>query len=133
MNNKHKSSANNEAVLDRRFLHMVELLNLYLNHFPNHEKHGLALKIRNVAYEMYELIVESQKRYHKKTTLTNLDIKHEQLRMLIRLAFELGYFDFKGRGSEKSEATGRKRYLAISDKVDEIGRIIGGWIKSQKT
>lgn len=133
MNNKHKSSANNEAVLDRRFLQMVKLLNLYLNHFPNHEKYGLALKIRNVAYEMYELIVESQKRYHKKTTLTNLDIKHEQLRMLIRLAFELEYFNFKGKGSESSEATGRKRYLAISDKVDEIGRIIGGWIKSQKT
>lgn len=132
MNNKHKSSANNEAVLDRRFLQMVQLLNLYLNHFPNHEKYGLALKIRNVAYEVYELIVESQKRYHKKTTLTSLDIKHEQLRMLIRLAFELGYFNFKGKGSESSEATGRKRYLAISDKVDEIGRIIGGWIKSQK-
>lgn len=133
MNNKHKSSANNEAVLDRRFLQMVKLLNLYLNHFPKHEKFGLALKIRNVAYEVYELIVESQKRYHKKTTLTNLDIKHEQLRMLIRLAFELGYFNFKGKGSEKSGETGRKRYLAISDKVDEIGRIIGGWIKSQKT
>lgn len=122
--------SNDEAVLDRRFLQMMKLLNIYLNHFPGHERHGLALKIRNTAYEVYEYIVEGQKRYHKKTTLTNLDIKHEQLRMLIRLAFELGYFNRENKTVKDSEAVGRKRYLAISVKIDEIGRIIGGWMKS---
>lgn len=51
---------------------MMKLLNIYLNHFPSHEKHGLALKVRSTAYDMYDYIVEAQKRYHKKTTLTNL-------------------------------------------------------------
>ncbi len=122
--------SNDEAVLDRRFLQMMKLLNIYLNHFPGHERHGLALKIRNTAYEVYEYIVEGQKRYHKKTTLTNLDIKHEQLRTLIRLAFELGYFNRESKTVKDNEAVGRKRYLAISVKIDEIGRIIGGWMKS---
>ena len=47
------------------------------------------------AYGMYGYLVEAQKRYHKKTALTNLDIAHEQVRMLWRLAFELGYLGFK--------------------------------------
>lgn len=59
-------AANSESKLDRRFIQTVQLLNIYLNHFPSHERHGLALKIRMTAYEMYDYIVEAQKRYHKK-------------------------------------------------------------------
>jgi len=38
-------------------------MNVYLNHFPKHEKYALANRIRNTAYEVYELIMEGQKRY----------------------------------------------------------------------
>jgi len=78
-----------EATLDRRFVEFAKLLNTYLNHFPRHEKYGLALQIRNAAYDVYGYIVESQKRYQKKTSLTNLDVRHEQLRMFVRLAHGL--------------------------------------------
>jgi ssDNA-specific exonuclease RecJ len=103
-------------------------MNIYLNHFPAHEKYGLALEIRRAAYDVYALIVECQKRYHKKTTLTNLDIRHEQLRMLIRLANELNYFGFKDGKHTDNKAQSEKRYLTISAMIDEIGRMIGGWI-----
>jgi len=43
-----------------------KLMNVYLNHFPKHEKYALANRIRNTAYEVYELIMEGQKRYFKK-------------------------------------------------------------------
>lgn len=76
-------AVDSEANLDRKFVLTMKLLNIYLNHFPSHERHGLALRIRNTAYEMYDYVIEAQKRYHKKTTLTNLDIKHEQLRMQV--------------------------------------------------
>lgn len=68
-----------EARLDRKFIEFARLMNIYLNHFPKHEKYGLALEIRRAAYEVYGFIVEAQKRYQKKTTLTHLDIRHEQL------------------------------------------------------
>jgi ssDNA-specific exonuclease RecJ len=84
-----------EAQLDKKFIEFVKLLNIYLNHFPAHEKYGIALEIRRAAYDVYALIIECQKRYHKKTTLSSLDIRHEQLRMLVRLSNELGYFKFK--------------------------------------
>ncbi len=125
-------AVDSEANLDRKFIQTMRLLNIYLNHFPTHERHGLALKIRNTAYDLYDLIVEAQKRYHKKTTLTNLDIKHEQLRMQVRLAFELGYFGHPKSDKITQEQLNTKRYLSISMKVDEIGKIIGGWIKSSR-
>lgn len=123
-----------EARLDRKFIQFAKQMNLYLNHFPKHEKYGLSQEIRRKAYECYGLIVEAQKRYHKKTALTSLDVSHEQLRMLLRLAFELGYFGFK-EGAEMPKGalgTAEHRYLALSRMVDELGRMIGGWIVNEK-
>jgi L-lactate utilization protein LutC len=125
-------AVDSESNLDKKFIQTMRLLNIYLNHFPSHEKHGLALKIRQTAYDMYDFIVEAQKRYHKKTTLTNLDIKHEQLRMQVRLAFELSYFGHPKTEKISVQKLNAKRYLVISASIDEIGKIIGGWIKSLK-
>lgn len=123
-----------EAQLDRKFAEFAKLMNIYLNHFPRHEKYALSQQIRATAYEVYGLIVEGQKRYHKKTTLTNLDIRHEQLRMLLRLAHELGYFEFKDgkKEDERPAQIADRRYLAISKMVDELGRMIGGWIAEDR-
>ena len=118
-----------EAKLDRKFVELAKLMNIYLNHFPKHEKYALAQEIRRTAYAMYGYIVEAQKRYHKKTALTNLDVCHEQFRMLINLAHALNYFAFKdGARTDRPETTAEHRYLALSRLVDEMGRMIGGWI-----
>ena len=123
-----------EARMDARFTDFAKQMNLYLNHFPKHEKFGLAQTIRCKAYELYGFVIEAQKRYQKKTSLTNADIAHEQLRMLIRLAYELGYFAFKDgtKIDNGLERTATHRYLAISRMVDELGRLIGGWIVADK-
>lgn len=121
-----------EAMLARKFIELAKLMNIYLNHFPSHEKYGLSNRIRNSAYAVYDLIVECQKRYHKKTTLTQLDIAHEQLRMQLYLAYELGYFRYKdGRTDENAVEVEAHRWQAISKLVDELGRMIGGWIKHE--
>lgn len=111
-------------------MEMVKLLNIYLNHFPKHERYSLAGRIRNTAYEMYDLISAAQKRYYKKTSLTELDIVHERLRMQIYLAYELGYLNYKdGKHAGNLEAN---RVRAIGGLVDELGKMIGGWIKKIK-
>jgi four helix bundle protein len=116
----------------RKFIEFAKLMNIYLNHFPKHEKYALADRIRNTAYQVYDLITEGQKKYHKKTTLTTLDIAHEQLRMQLYLAYELGYFRFKdGSKTDDAEALEAHRWQAISKMVDELGRMIGGWIRNE--
>lgn len=121
-----------EAILNRKFMEMIKLLNIYLNHFPRFEKYALTNNIRNTAYEIYDLITECQKRYYKKTSLTELDIKHQKLRMQIYLANELGYFSFKD-GKNDKEVDSIHRYMAISRLIDEIGKIIGAWINKLKS
>jgi hypothetical protein len=108
-------------------MEMMKLLNTYLNHFPRHEKYALSNNIRNTAYSIYDLITECQKRYHKKTSLTELDVKHQKLRMQVYLANELDYFRFKD-GKPHVGVDAPKRFMAISRLIDEIGKIIGAWI-----
>jgi four helix bundle protein len=112
----------------------LKLLNIYLNHFPRHEKYALANNIRSTAYAVFDFVTEGEKRYLKKTTLTNLDIAHEKLRMQLYLAHELGYFRFKD-GKQTDEhflEREQNRYQAITQVNDEIGKMIGGWIKKIK-
>ena len=119
-----------EAELNQKFIETAKLMNIYLNHFPRFEKYALSQQIRQCMYEVYALMVEGQKRYHKKTTLSNLDIRHEQWRMLVNLANSLGYFEFKdGKEADKSpQKMAAHRFLAISRLIDELGRMVGGWI-----
>ena len=119
-----------EAGMNRKFMEMIKLLNIYLNHFPKFEKYALANNIRNTAYELYDLITECNKRYFKKTTITNLDIVHQKLRMQIYLANELGYFAFIN--GKKEESNPEQKYMAIERHIDELGRMIGVWIKKEK-
>ena len=52
--------------------------------------------------------------------------------MQIVLANELGYFAFKDGKCVPDKASPEHRYMAISRLVDELGRMIGAWIKKVK-
>ena len=125
------NGVNPESSLHTKMLALIKLANIHLNHFPKHEKFSLCSQIRNNLYEIYNLITECNKRYHKKTTLTVLDIKHEQSRMMFKLAHELGYYNYKNGAKILSENESNRRYLAINKMIDEVGLMIGGWIKKE--
>ncbi len=90
---------------------LIKLANVNLNHFPRHEKYGLSQQIRNTMYDVYNLIIEGEKRYHKKTSLTELDVKHQQLRMMLKLAYELDYFKYHNGKTDRSQTETDRRYL----------------------
>lgn len=116
-----------EAGLHRKLVLFGVQLEGYLLHFPHCHKYTITQAIRQAFIDVYNLVTECQKRYQKRTTLTQLDIRHEQLRMLLNLAHELGLFGFTA-GRKDAEAPGERRHLVILRMVDEIGRMIGGWI-----
>jgi hypothetical protein len=125
-----KQTIHAEAGLHRKLVLFAVALEGYLAHFPNCHKHSLTQAIRVAFVDVYNLVTEAQKRYQKKTTLTQLDIRHEQLRMLINLAHELGLFDFSA-GRKDTSAPGDRRHLVILRLVDELGRMIGGWVNQE--
>ena len=116
-----------EAGLHRKLVLFAVQLEGYLCHFPHCHKYSLTQAIRQAFVDVYNLVTEAQKRYHKKTTLTQLDIRHEQLRMLLNLAHELGLFNFSAGRADTSNP-GAHRHLVMLRLVDELGRMIGGWV-----
>ena len=88
-----------------------------LRQFPTFERHVLAAEMRQSMLGLLRLIVVCNKRDHKKTTLQELDAELDLLRCQVRLAKDLGYLDFK-------------KYETWAKHNDEIGRMVGGWIKS---
>jgi len=109
---------------------MIKLINIQLRHFPRHERYALCQEIRVAAYGCYNVIVECHKRHHNKTALTRLDIQHEQLRMLVHLAFEMGYYEYKDGKRQATEQEALRRYTAASVLINELGAMIGGWLRS---
>lgn len=70
---------------------MIKYGYVVLKQFPRYEKHGLAAEIRATMWRTHRLIVTALKRYHKKTTLTDLDVELTLLKRQARLSKELGH------------------------------------------
>lgn len=126
----HTRSIHAQAGLHRKLVLFGAQLELYLAHFPSHHKYVMAQQLRQAYVDVYNLVTEAQKRYHKRTTLTQLDVRHEQLRMLLLLAHELGLFNFS-KGKQDAEQPGEHRALVMLRLVDELGRMIGGWLQKE--
>ncbi len=98
---------------------MIIYGNVCLKEFPKHEKHVMAASIRSSMHRLLELIVRANKKYHKKTTLQDIDVELELLRTYIRVAAD-----------PKIKYLPIKKYENWSKLLNEIGRMLGGWIKS---
>lgn len=79
----------------------------------------MASEIKGSMYRLLRLIVEANKKYHKKTTAQNIDIELEILRTFIRLAADknLKYLPLN-------------KYENWAKMLNEIGRMLGGWMKT---
>lgn len=107
-------------VIYEKTLEMIEYGTIALRQFPKYEKFVLAAMIRQQMYDILKLVVETNKRHHRKTALTELDIAHETLRHLVDLAYRrLKYID-------------QKKYLLWMERINEVGKLLGGWIRSQR-
>jgi four helix bundle protein len=88
-----------------------------LRQFPKSERHVLSQEIRATMLAILRLIIVANRRYFKKTTMQELDAELDILRSQIRIAMELQFLPFQ-------------KYEVWSRHVDEIGRMVGGWMKS---
>ena len=96
---------------------MIRYGYIALRQFPKTERYTLAANIRNCMHDLLRLIITANKRYFKKTTIQDLDIELEILRSYIRLSYTAGFLPFK-------------KYEVWAKLINEIGCMVGGWIKS---
>jgi four helix bundle protein len=84
--------------------------------FPKSQRFLMASRLEELMVGILEKIVHANEAQDKSPILKELSALLERLRILIRLSNDLTYIDFK-------------RYERLSLGVDEIGRMLGGWIK----
>lgn len=85
--------------------------------FPKAEKYALGQKIKQTAMDFLDQIIRANGAQNKKPYLEEAAQLLEILRIYVRLSFDLSLISLK-------------RYELLSGKIDEIGRMLGGWRKS---
>lgn len=97
-------------------------LDFYIINFPKQHKYSLGQKIEITAIEFLEEIFRASqvKKQEKAPFLRIASVKLNLLRLFVRLAKDVRALDMKG-------------YLKLQVIIEEIGRMLGGWLKSLAT
>lgn len=115
-----------EFKIKEKIYEMIRYGSPALLQFPKTERFELAGRIRSRMYSMLELAVVIEKKYYKKTTLQDLDVELDVLRHLIRLAADRKLYP------NNAPCLPFKKYEYWAKLLDEIGRMIGGYLKTVK-
>jgi hypothetical protein len=87
-----------------------------LEKFPRSQKFLLGDRMQGTALDIIEGLVEATFTRNRLPVLRAVNLKLEQLRYLFRLATDLKFLD-------------PRRYEHAARAIDEIGRLVGGWLK----
>lgn len=90
-----------------------------VHQFPKMERHLLCADLRACTTQLLRLAVVAWKRRQKAAALFDLDVEIEVFRQLVRKAHRLHYIN-------------TQRLDVWMRHVNEIGRIVGAWIKHEK-
>jgi hypothetical protein len=91
-----------------------------LNHtgkFPKSHRFSVAVKLENAALDFIEFTSVANTRQNKLPLLKEADEALLKLRLLFRLSYEMRFINFNS-------------YEHGSQRLAELGRLLGGWIKN---
>lgn len=87
--------------------------------FPRSHRFVLGERIESLVLEILELLVEAAYTRDKAALLKRAGIQLEKLRYLIRISKDLKFLSLR-------------RYEFVSGQIDEVGRMVGGWLRQQE-
>ena len=87
--------------------------------FPRSQKFVLGDRIESIALDVLERLIEATYTRGREALLAQANLGVEKLRYLMRIASEPHYLDLR-------------RYEHAARALDEIGRMVGGWIKAHR-
>ena len=104
------------------FVEWMEFLSWLLattEKFPKHVRFTLSQRIENLALDVVEDLVEARYTRSKKDVLRRANLRLEKIRVLLRICHTKHYLPNKG-------------YRHAMTKVEDVGRMLGGWVKQQE-
>ena len=90
-----------------------------VDRFPRRQKFLLGDRIQSTALAGLERLVEATFTRSRSRLLDRVNVDLDKLRLLLRLAKELGYLD-------------ARRYEHAARRIDEVGRLVGGWRRAHR-
>lgn len=88
--------------------------------FPKKVRFTFSNRMNNLALDIVENLVEARYSRSKFPPLKQANLSLEKLRILFRIAFELRFIS-------------HETYEHSTRKIDEVGRMLGGWLKNKST
>jgi four helix bundle protein len=112
---------NNEAPILKKTFELYREFYLCLKTFPKKDQYMLGKRCEEYLLSFAELVVRAVNldKSRKLLALEEANSKFDVLKILLRLARELKFLD-------------NKKYLLLEEKIQEVGRMLGGWIRSLK-
>jgi uncharacterized protein (DUF342 family) len=108
----------NDLILFQKVYDLSLWLHPILNKFPKSEKFVLAENIENCMLEILKGVVKVNSEKSKRNILIEeLSAEVDTLRILVRMSKDLRFLSIKAYG-------------VFSDKITEVGKLLGGWQKS---
>ncbi len=106
----------------QKLIELYKVWQQYLPHFPATSRHTLGARIDILLVQIGEVFFSAsfQSEKQKLVTLEKASRNLDSVKFLLRLAWEIKSFD-------------TKRFIVISGYTDEIGKMLGGWLKQLKT
>ncbi len=104
--------------LVHKICEFYKLFHEFIKLFPKTEKYSLGQKIENLILDILEILLKAAYtvKQEKMLLLKKADTEINLLKILIRLANEIKSLD-------------NKKYLVLQERLQEIGKMVGGWIK----
>ena len=106
-------------ILRTRLEQLATYSHIALQQFPKRERFILCADIKQAIFDALKLTIRMERRYHKKTTLQDIDVQIDFIRSLVRESCELGYIT-------------PGHLEAWMQDIDECGMILGGLQKAFK-
>jgi len=107
--------------LVHKFFEFYKTIYLLSPRIPKKDRFGVYLKIENNCLDVLELLIFAsfEVKIKKLSKLNSSRIKIEVLKRLIRLIYELNIIE-------------RKKYIDLEKDLQEISKMVNGWIKYLK-
>ena len=97
---------------------MIEYAYPILAQYPKSEKFTLVADIKHIMLDALRICVKVGKKKSRKTALYDLDVELATLKRFIRISFNLHFLSMH-------------HYKVWSEKVAEIGKMVGGMIRAE--
>jgi hypothetical protein len=103
-------------VVEKHYKLIVWMLPKIAN-FPKDQRFLLADRIEKILLDILEMLIEAVYSKEKRDLLAKINLKLDMLRFMMRIAKDMKYVSVKG-------------YDYFCQSALEIGKMVGGWLKS---